>query len=91
MEHAALHVDVSDTSSVEDLFKAIRNLNFNPVSILVNCAGIGAADTPISETSTDVFERVTNVNLKVSFRRHVSALILLYDETGKGVYSRIMT
>lgn len=86
MEHAAVHVDVSDATSVDGLFKDIRNLDSKPVSILVNCAGIGAADASISETSTEVFERITNVNLKVSSRRRVPAVFALLDKTGERIF-----
>ncbi|XP_042149878.1 estradiol 17-beta-dehydrogenase 8-like [Ixodes scapularis] len=66
-KHVAMHVDISNSSSVQTLFTAIKDIYGAPASILVNCAGTGALFTSIVDTTEDVFDRVISVNVKGTF------------------------
>ncbi|KAG0420215.1 hypothetical protein HPB47_003604 [Ixodes persulcatus] len=66
-KHVAMHVDISNSSSVQTLFTAIKDVYGEPASILVNCAGTGALFTSLVDTTEDVFDRVISVNLKGTF------------------------
>ncbi|XP_075556622.1 (3R)-3-hydroxyacyl-CoA dehydrogenase-like [Dermacentor variabilis] len=65
-KHHAMYVDVGDTSSVEHLFEGIRKASAVPLSIVVHCAGI-IRRAPLLDCSDELFENVTNVNLKGTF------------------------
>lgn len=66
-KHVAMHVDISQSSSVQTLFAAIKEVYGAPAGILVNCAGTGALFTSVVDTSEDSFDRVVSVNLKGTF------------------------
>ncbi|KAG0420217.1 hypothetical protein HPB47_003606 [Ixodes persulcatus] len=66
-KHVAMHVDVSSSLSVQTLFRAIKEVHEEPVSILVNCAATSSQFTSIVDTSEDIFNRVIGVNLKGTF------------------------
>lgn len=64
-EAAAIPTDVSDESQVERLISETTQ-RFRKLDILVNNAGIGGGGR-IVESSTDVFDRVMNTNLRGTF------------------------
>jgi 3-oxoacyl-[acyl-carrier protein] reductase len=57
-----IHTDVSDSESVENLFKEVQS-KFNRLDILVNNAGI-LADSTLKKLEPEEFDRVLNVNLR---------------------------
>ncbi|XP_037573749.1 estradiol 17-beta-dehydrogenase 8-like [Dermacentor silvarum] len=65
-KHQAIYVDVSDTSSVEHLFNCIRDSYSQPLSIVVNCAGI-LPMAPLVDTTVELFDNVIRVNLRGTF------------------------
>nr|XP_037278432.1 estradiol 17-beta-dehydrogenase 8-like [Rhipicephalus microplus] len=65
-KHQAIHVDVGDTSSVEQLFNCIRNSYSQPLSIVVNCAGVHRMAL-LEDTTEEMFDSVMRVNLKGTF------------------------
>ncbi|XP_075547412.1 (3R)-3-hydroxyacyl-CoA dehydrogenase-like [Dermacentor variabilis] len=65
-KHQAIYVDVGDTLSVEHLFQCIRDSYSQPLSIVVNCAGI-LPMAPLVDTSDELFDNVIRVNLKGTF------------------------
>ncbi|XP_037278432.2 (3R)-3-hydroxyacyl-CoA dehydrogenase-like [Rhipicephalus microplus] len=65
-KHQAIHVDVGDTSSVEQLFNCIRNSYSQPLSIVVNCAGVHHMAL-LKDTTEEMFDSVMRVNLKGTF------------------------
>ncbi|XP_077521094.1 (3R)-3-hydroxyacyl-CoA dehydrogenase-like [Amblyomma americanum] len=65
-KHCGMHVDVGETSSVEELFSNIRAMFPQPVSIVVNSAGI-AALSPIVDCTDELFDEIIRVNLKGAF------------------------
>lgn len=65
-KHCGMHVDVGETSSVEELFRNIRTMFSQPLSIVVNSAGIGGL-SPIGDFTDDLFDEVIRVNLKGVF------------------------
>ncbi|KAH7944812.1 hypothetical protein HPB49_000753 [Dermacentor silvarum] len=62
-EHHTVYADVSDSSSVEQLFADIRSKFSQPLSIVVNCAGI-LLSAPITDCSDELFDDVIRVNLR---------------------------
>ncbi|KAL1444314.1 hypothetical protein MTO96_029924 [Rhipicephalus appendiculatus] len=64
-KHQAMYVDVGDSSSVQQLFKAIGNTYSEPLSILVNGAGI-LRQAPILQCTDELFDDIVRVNLRVS-------------------------
>ncbi|KAL1441685.1 hypothetical protein MTO96_008406 [Rhipicephalus appendiculatus] len=60
-----MYVDVGDSSSVQQLFKAIGNTHSEALSILVNAAGI-LRQVPILECTDELFDDIVMVNLRVS-------------------------
>ncbi|KAK8774493.1 hypothetical protein V5799_010979 [Amblyomma americanum] len=65
-KHCAMHVDVGDSSSVEKLFHDINAVFSQPLSIVVNCAGI-LRRAPLVECTEELFDDVIRVNLKGTF------------------------
>ena len=74
--------DVTDERSVETLAATVKD-RFGRCDILVNNAGIMAPVVPLEELSTEVWDRVMNVNLKGSFlcAKHLARMMLAQ---GKG-------
>ncbi|KAL1444312.1 hypothetical protein MTO96_029922 [Rhipicephalus appendiculatus] len=65
-EHQAIYVDVGDTLSVEHLFNFIKTSYSQPLSIVVNCAGI-LHRALLGDTTDEMFDDVIRVNLKGTF------------------------
>ncbi|KAL1482012.1 hypothetical protein MTO96_034070 [Rhipicephalus appendiculatus] len=65
-KHQAMYVDVSDSFSVDELFSNVANTFSQPLSIVVNCAGIYEA-APLLECSDDLFDGIIGVNLRGTF------------------------
>ncbi|KAH6931603.1 hypothetical protein HPB50_025671 [Hyalomma asiaticum] len=65
-KHEAFYVDVGDASSVEHLFKCIRTSYSQPLSIVVNCAGI-LDMAPLVNTSDEMFDNIIRINLRGTF------------------------
>ncbi|KAL1441683.1 hypothetical protein MTO96_008404 [Rhipicephalus appendiculatus] len=65
-KHRAMYVDVGDSSSVQQLFKAIGDTYSEPLSILVNAAGI-LRPVPILECTDEMFDETIRVNLRGTF------------------------
>ncbi|XP_077525472.1 (3R)-3-hydroxyacyl-CoA dehydrogenase-like [Amblyomma americanum] len=65
-KHRAMHVDVGDSSSVEQLFSSISDTFPQPLSIVVNSAGISPT-APLISCSDEAFDDVIRVNLKGTF------------------------
>ncbi|KAL1441687.1 hypothetical protein MTO96_008408 [Rhipicephalus appendiculatus] len=59
-KHRVIYVDVGDTSSVEQLFNCIRNSYSEPLSIVVNCAGLHRTEL-LEDTTDDMFDNVIRV------------------------------
>lgn len=66
--HHALYLDVTDSASVEQLFKSIKGTyEALPLSAVISCAGIGSLIAPIVDYSDEAFDDVIRVNLKGTF------------------------
>lgn len=66
-KHQAVYVDVGDSASVKHLFDNMKETYAAlPLSIVVNCAGIGGL-VPILDCSDEIFDDVIRVNLKGTF------------------------
>ncbi|XP_049271828.1 estradiol 17-beta-dehydrogenase 8 [Rhipicephalus sanguineus] len=65
-KHRAMYVDAGDTSSVEQLFNCTRTSCPQPLSIVVNCAGIYYSAL-LEDTTDEIFDDVIRVNLKGTF------------------------
>ncbi|KAH7950999.1 estradiol 17-beta-dehydrogenase 8 [Rhipicephalus sanguineus] len=65
-KHLAFYVDVGDSSSVERLFGDIRKTFSEPLSIVVNAAGI-LRKCSLVDCTDDTFDDVIRVNLKGTF------------------------
>ncbi|XP_077517576.1 (3R)-3-hydroxyacyl-CoA dehydrogenase-like [Amblyomma americanum] len=65
-KHCAIQVDVGDSSSVDELFRTIRAMFPQPVSIVVNSAGI-TGYSPIVNCTDDMFDELIRVHLKGAF------------------------
>ncbi|KAH7942979.1 estradiol 17-beta-dehydrogenase 8 [Rhipicephalus sanguineus] len=65
-KHQAWYVDVADSSSVDELFTNVANAFSQPLSIVVNCAGIFEG-APILECSDELFDKLIRVNLRGTF------------------------
>ncbi|KAL1441682.1 hypothetical protein MTO96_008403 [Rhipicephalus appendiculatus] len=65
-KHRAFDVDVGDSSSVEQLFRDIRNTFSEPLSIVVNSAGI-LRQCSLVDCSEETFDDVIRINLKGTF------------------------
>jgi len=61
-EAMVLHLDVSDELSVANAFKETLN-RFGQLDILINNAGVNGSDIPVSEMSTEVFDKTIKTNL----------------------------
>ncbi|KAH7973011.1 estradiol 17-beta-dehydrogenase 8 [Rhipicephalus sanguineus] len=64
--HQAMYVDVGDSSSVQTLFKGIGDAYSEPLSIVVNAAGI-LRPVPILECTDELFDDIIRVNLRGTF------------------------
>ena len=73
-------LDVSDETSVQEFVGYVAN-EYGAPSILVNNAGI-LTDTPLTEQSTEEWDRVMNVNLRGPFlmAKHVVPLMVAEDK-----------
>lgn len=65
-KHRAIYVDVGDASSVEQLFRDIRNAFSEPLTIVVNSAGI-LRKCSLVDCPDETFDDVIRVNLKGTF------------------------
>ncbi|XP_077525467.1 (3R)-3-hydroxyacyl-CoA dehydrogenase-like [Amblyomma americanum] len=65
-KHLAVYVDVGDYSSVEELFNHVRSNFTQPLSVVVNSAGI-LRSAPLVDCSEELFDDVIRVNLKGTF------------------------
>lgn len=78
--------DVSDEERVRDAFRQVAG-RFGKIDILVNSAGIvGQTSTPVTDYSTETFDRVCAVNLRGSFLMAKYAL----QEMVRQQYGRIL-
>lgn len=66
-DHRAVHVNVEDAASVQELFTAIRGFSDVPATIVVNCFGNSSPLTPFEDTTEDMFDFDIRVNLKAMF------------------------
>lgn len=62
----AAAVDITDDSAVEELFADIDRCK-NPLSVLVNNAGVGIFGT-VADFSMDDYDRVLRINLRATFQ-----------------------
>lgn len=65
--HQAIHIDVGSPESVRTVFDNIQSRSGEPLSIVVNCAGILPLPTPFVELDVEEFDRVMKVNLRGTF------------------------
>ncbi|XP_054927196.1 (3R)-3-hydroxyacyl-CoA dehydrogenase-like isoform X1 [Dermacentor andersoni] len=65
-KHRAIYVDVGDASSVEQLFRDVRNAFSEPLSVVVNSAGI-LRKCSLVDCTDETFDDVIRVNLKGTF------------------------
>ncbi|XP_065280067.1 (3R)-3-hydroxyacyl-CoA dehydrogenase-like [Dermacentor albipictus] len=65
-KHQTHYVDVGDSSSVEQLFSAMRNMSDLPLGIVVNCAGI-FVQVPLVDCSDETFDEMIRINLRGTF------------------------
>ncbi|KAH7978026.1 hypothetical protein HPB49_004253 [Dermacentor silvarum] len=65
-KHHAMYVDVADSASVDQLFSNVERTLSQPLSIVVNCAGVFRA-APFVECSDELFDEVIRVNLRGTF------------------------
>jgi NAD(P)-dependent dehydrogenase (short-subunit alcohol dehydrogenase family) len=65
-EALAVHADVSDAASVEDLIKQAVEA-YGRLDLAVNNAGIAGGNKPLVEVSEQVFDQVIAINLKGVF------------------------
>lgn len=65
-KHRAIYVDVGDASSVEQLFRDIRKAFSEPLTIVVNSAGI-LRKCSLVDCPDETFDDVIRVNLKGTF------------------------
>lgn len=65
-KHHAMYVDVADSASVDQLFSNVERTFSQPLSIVVNCAGVFRA-APFVECSDELFDEVIRVNLRGTF------------------------
>lgn len=62
---SAFNVDITDEAAVSDFLVALSDIS-NRVDILVNNAGVGSFQ-PVSETETQAWDQVMDVNVKGTF------------------------
>jgi NAD(P)-dependent dehydrogenase (short-subunit alcohol dehydrogenase family) len=79
----AVRTDVSDPSSVEALFAAVKD-HFGRVDVLFNNAGTSAPPLPFEELTIEQWERVVNVNLTGPFLCAQAAFRLMKDQSPRG-------
>lgn len=80
VDHRAVHVDVGDSASVEQLFSAIQGISGGTApSIIVNNAGVGAYFTSIADASEEDFDRIVRVNLKGTFLMSRAGIRLMLE------------
>lgn len=65
--HQALHIDVGCPESVRTAFDNIQSHSDEPLSIVVNCAGILPPPTSFVDLNVEEFDRVMRVNLRGTF------------------------
>ncbi|KAH6944636.1 hypothetical protein HPB50_004413 [Hyalomma asiaticum] len=65
-EHQAMSVDVADSASVDQLFANVTSTFAQPISIVVNSAGI-LRRAPLVESSDELFDEIMSVNLRGAF------------------------
>ncbi|KAH6931607.1 hypothetical protein HPB50_025675 [Hyalomma asiaticum] len=66
MKHQAMYVDVGNSSSVKQLFNSIMDKFSEPLSIVVNSAGILRL-APILECTDELFDDVIKINMRGTF------------------------
>ncbi|EEC02995.1 short chain alcohol dehydrogenase, putative, partial [Ixodes scapularis] len=64
--HVALQVDVGDSTSVATLIKNVGSQFQTPLSIVVNCAGVGKMSSVVDMPEDD-YDHQLRVNLKVCY------------------------
>ncbi|KAK8789248.1 hypothetical protein V5799_020976 [Amblyomma americanum] len=80
VDHRAVHVDVGESASVEQLFAAIQGFSGDtPASIIVNNAGTGAHFTSIAHATEEDFDRIVKVNLKGPFLMSRAGIRLMLE------------
>lgn len=87
-KHQAVSVDVADSASVDQLFANVTSTFAQPISIVVNSAGI-LKKAPLVESSDELFDEIMSVNLRGAFlvtraagRHMANASKDLYDGGG---------
>ncbi|KAH6944637.1 hypothetical protein HPB50_004414 [Hyalomma asiaticum] len=65
-KHQAMYVDVADSTSVDQLFSDVTSLFPQPLSIIVNCAGI-LRQACLLKCSDEEFDEVIGANLRGTF------------------------
>src|SRR5262245_4218820 len=78
-----LPTDVSDSSSVKQLFAATRH-HFGRLDLLFNNAGIGAREAPMEELTFDEWQAVVDVNLTGTFLCSQEAIKMMKAQSPKG-------
>jgi NAD(P)-dependent dehydrogenase (short-subunit alcohol dehydrogenase family) len=83
--HRALAVktDVSDPTSVVELFSIVEN-EFDRIDLLFNNAGAGTPAVPMEELTVDQWQQVVGVNLTGAFLCSQQAIALMKKQRPKG-------
>jgi NAD(P)-dependent dehydrogenase (short-subunit alcohol dehydrogenase family) len=79
----AIRADVSDPSSVRELFEKTKE-TFGRLDVLFNNAGTGAPAIPLEELTVEQWRRVVDVNLTGAFFCTQAAFRLMKDQSPRG-------
>src|SRR5262249_16657257 len=79
----AIRADVSDASSVRELFEKTKEI-FGRLDVLLNNAGTGAPAIPLEELTVEQWRRVVDVNLTGAFLCTQAAFRLMKDQSPRG-------
>ncbi len=79
----AVPTDVSDPSSVRELFEKTKN-TFGRLDLLFNNAGTGAAPVPLEDMPVEEWRHVIEVNLTGAFLCTQAAFRLMKEQTPRG-------
>jgi NAD(P)-dependent dehydrogenase (short-subunit alcohol dehydrogenase family) len=80
----SIRTDVTVADDVRSMVETAVSV-FGSLDVLVNNAGVAQANTPLSDTKEDLFERVVAVNLRGVFLGMRYALPLLIEQSRGGV------
>lgn len=82
-EALALTADIATREGFE-LAAEVTNERFGPIDILVNNAGIGHLPQPLDQLDEEIFDNITNVNMKAIYYG-AQTIVPLMKERGQGV------